>query len=149
MALHDPVSVYTSASNLEAELICNILQHAGIEAHVMEDLSLAGLWVGGTIPGIHTPKVWVNRDDLDQAAAIIHEYERRKATADAERAPAEATEGDSIEATCEECRQTSAFPAAQRGTVQNCPACGALMDVGLDSFTDEWTADDPDGPEAE
>ena len=63
MALNSPVAASTPASNFEAQLICHMLNQSGIEAHYIEDLSLAGLWIGGTIPGIHKPNIWVERAD--------------------------------------------------------------------------------------
>jgi hypothetical protein len=47
MALRDPVAVYNAANNLEAQLLSNRLNEAGIEAHVTEDVSIVGVWLLG------------------------------------------------------------------------------------------------------
>lgn len=38
--------------------------------------------------------------------------------------------GVPIEVLCEECGERTSFPAAQRGSVQECPHCGTFLDVG-------------------
>lgn len=47
-----------------------------------------------------------------------------------------------VQVTCEECGKASSFPAAQRGTVQDCPHCGASVDVEADVFSGEWSEED-------
>ena len=43
MSLSDFVAVYNAATNVEAHLVCELLIEAGVQAHVTEDNSLAGL----------------------------------------------------------------------------------------------------------
>jgi Putative prokaryotic signal transducing protein len=142
MALTNPVAIYNATTNTEAQLLAHMLGQAGIEAHVTEDLSLAGLWWGGTIPSIHTPKVWVDQADSEAAVPVLQEYERKRhEQAQIEQATPAAT--GPVTATCPECGQTSGFPVKARGTVQNCPHCRAYMDVGEDDTTGDWgTPDD-------
>src|SRR5437764_12339890 len=123
MALVDPVKVYVASSNVEAEMVCRLLQAAGIEAFAGEDTSPAGVWVGGTIPGIFDAGVFVSRADAERAVAVIRDHERLEA----ERASAQ---GADVEVVCEECGKPTVFPAAQAGTVQDCPHCGAWVDGG-------------------
>jgi hypothetical protein len=123
MALTDPVKIYAAESNVQAQMIRQLLQEAGVEAFAGEDFSPAGLWWGGTLPGVFDAGVFVNRADADHAAELIREHERLEA----ER---ENAEGADVEVTCEECGQKSSFPAAQRGSVQECPHCNAYVDVG-------------------
>jgi rubrerythrin len=123
MALVDPVKVYVAASNVEAQMTCRLLQEAGIEAFANEDSSPAGVWMGGTIPGVFDAGVYVSRADAERAVEVIRAREQREA----ERSRAQGAE---VEATCEECGKTATFPAAQYGTVQDCPHCGAWLDVG-------------------
>jgi hypothetical protein len=144
MALSNPIAVSTSASNLEAQLICHMLNKSGIEAHVMEDLSLAGLWIGGTVPGIHNPKIYVDKPNAQQAEALIREFEQAQ---NEQRNPAAGVDltKTTINEVCEECGRVNAFPGNVSGTVQNCLYCGQYMDVGeLEEF-DDWSdeADDP------
>jgi hypothetical protein len=123
MHLVDPVKIYAGASNVEAQMICRLLKAAGVEAFAGEDFSPAGLWIGGTLPGVFDAGVYVSRADADRAATVIRQHERLEV----ERSTAPDVD---VEATCEECGQTATFPAAQRGTVQTCPHCSALLDVG-------------------
>jgi hypothetical protein len=131
MGLVDPVKIYAAESNMQAQMICRLLQAQGIEAFAGQDVSPAGAWIGGTIPGVFDAGVFVSRADADRAYELMREHERGQA----ERAGAGGAE---IEATCEDCGKTSGFPAAQRGTVQSCPHCGAWMDVGDVEFPDGW-----------
>jgi hypothetical protein len=130
MALQDPIAIFTASSNVRAQALCHLLVQSGVEAHVIEDLSLVGLWVGGTIPGIHSPKIWVDRADAERAAAILREYEQREAELRADSSSAGETER--VQAACEECGRAVEFPASQRGSVQECPHCGEYVDVPAD-----------------
>src|SRR5262249_20162503 len=122
MGLVDPVKIYAAESNTQAQMICRLLQAQGVEAFAGEDVSPAGAGIGGTLPGVLDAGVFVSRADADRAYELIGEHERREADRSGE-------QGEEIEATCEECGETAAFPAAQRGTVQDCPHCYALVDV--------------------
>jgi ribosomal protein S27E len=123
MGLVDPVKIYAATSNIEAQLICRLLQGAGIDAFAGEDVSPAGIWLGGTVPGVFDAGVFVSRTDAERAVTLIRQEERL----DAERSNAR---GPELEATCADCGKTATFPAAQQGTVQSCPHCGAYLDVG-------------------
>lgn len=148
MALRDPVAVYNAANNIEAHLICDLLNDAGIEAHVTEDVSVVGQGPLGFLPEVHKPQVWTERVDIERVKPFLEEYERQqlqRREAEMKRAAAgEAT----VEATCEECGQRSAFPAAQDGTVQDCPHCGAYVDVGDIPDTEEWWGEPESGDDA-
>lgn len=137
MELRDPVAAYTAVSNHEAQLICELLRSAGIPAAAMEDVSGVGLWLGGTLAGIHKPQVWVERSDLRWAEPVLTDYEHRAAERRAaERGEREA--GQPVAVVCEECGKSSEFPAIQRGTVQSCPHCRAYVDVGDDVGLEGW-----------
>ena len=71
MALHDPIAIFIASSNFEAHEVRLYLSQHGVEAHVVEDASGVGLWLGGTISGIHTPRVWVNRSEAERAVEMI------------------------------------------------------------------------------
>ena len=128
MALKDPVAVYNAANNLEAQLLRNLLAESGVEAFVTEDISQVGTWVGGLIPELHKPQVWVDRAEMERAKPLLEEYERRSALlrqADSEAA----ARGEQIDAVCEDCGGRVSFPVEQRGSVQQCPLCGEYVDV--------------------
>lgn len=133
MSLRDPVAVYNAATNMEAGFVRDALVASGIEAFLTEDFSLGGTWIGGFLPEIHKPQVWVERADIDRAKPVLDEFERR-ATELRKRAAA----GPAIEVVCEECRRSASFPAAQKGSVQQCPDCGAYIDVGEGEAPEGW-----------
>ena len=120
MGLVDPVKVYAGLSNVEAQMICRLLQSAGVEAFAGEDFSPAGIWMGGTIPGVFDAGVYVSRANAEQAIEVIRQHERLQA----ERSSGQ---GMQVEAVCEECGKTAAFRAIQRRTV---PELWRLLDVG-------------------
>jgi hypothetical protein len=137
MSLVDPVKVYAGTSNIEAQMIFRLLQSAGVEAFAGDDVSPAGIWMGGTIPGVFDAGVYVSRCDAEEAVALIRQHERLED----ERSSGQ---GAAVEATCDECGKTASFPAAQRGTVQNCPYCGAYLDVGAGDLANGCGADGED-----
>ena len=148
-SFNDPFAAYNAATNLEAHSVCLALQNAGINATVVEDVSVVGLWFGGTLP-FHNPQVWIERADAQRAAQVLREYENAEATHRA----AENGESDHdeplINATCEECGKTSLFPESLIGTIQPCPHCSAFLDVGDDPGFDDWQVDkDGDEPSVE
>ncbi|HEX3727945.1 MAG TPA: DUF2007 domain-containing protein [Pirellulales bacterium] len=146
MDLRDPIVVYTGASNLEVQLVKVFLSEAGIDACADEDLSLAGLWAFGTLPGIHQPRVWVSTQDRERAQRLLVAYEnlaveRQQASQNHDH-PAKTL----IDVQCEECKVVSSYPSAQLGTVQECPRCGAYVDVGdIDAGESYWLEDGESG----
>ena len=77
-------------------------------------------------------EVWVKEEqDAERAKRLIAEHEVLRQ----DQTRAKAALGP-VEATCEDCRQTSTFPGVDRGTVQQCPRCGAYLDVPGDDELD-------------
>ena len=133
MALRDPFAAYNAANTIEAHLVSNRLNDAGIEAFVIDDVSQAGVeWVG-LLSEIRKPQVWIERTDAERAKPILDEYEQRAA----ERRKTE-SDGVPIEVTCGECGKASEFPATQKGSVQSCPHCAAYVDVGDEIPFEGW-----------
>ncbi len=116
MALRDPFAAYNAANNLEAHLVCNLLNDAGIEAYVIEDLSQVGVWLGGLIPEIHKPQVWIERADVERAKPFLEDYERR-----AEERRRELANAPPVEVVCEECGKTSPVPGQSKGVHPGLP----------------------------
>jgi hypothetical protein len=133
----NPIAVYSANTNQDAHLLKSMLDSAGIEASVTEDNSLVGGWWGGTAPNLHRPKVWVDRSQEEAAAAILRDFEQKRFER-SEYGKDIPTNTEPVKATCEECGETSEFPAVQRGSVQTCPHCGAAMDVGMEEGDEEW-----------
>lgn len=141
MALRDPIAAYNGENNLEAHLVCDLLIEAGIEASVVEDISQVGAWIGGLVPEIHKPQVWIDRSDIERARPVLAAYQQKvSARLDA------AAGGELIEARCEECGMSAHFPASQKGSVQTCPHCQAYVDVGDEAEFAGW--DDLEGEQA-
>jgi len=138
MKLTDPIAAYNADSNLDAQMAQRFLESHGVEAFAIEDHSVVGYWMLGTLPEIHKPQVWVTRADANRAGQLLAEYERLRAERNAQRL---ADQPQTIEAQCEDCGKTSTFAGSLNGTVQECPHCHAYLDVG--EF--EWPSDN-DGP---
>ena len=138
MALQDPVAVYNAANNVEAQLLCNLLVDAGIEAFVTEDVSQVGVWLLGLIPEIHKPQVWVDRSNVEGAAPLIEEFDDRlieQAGVDEVELPDETPDASS-EHFCYHCGEPIAFG------VSHCTACGKALD-----WSDKPTLDEMDTEE--
>lgn len=139
MPLTDPIAAYNASSNLEAHLVCTLLNESGIEAMVVEDVSTAGLWVGGTVSEIHKPQVWVERSDKDRARDVLTAYDRQNAARVA--AQRDTTPVDFIQLNCEHCQQALQFAGSLVGTVQICPHCKKYVDVLDPNEGQDWEAD--------
>jgi hypothetical protein len=129
--------VFVAGSLGLAELVATWLKAQGVEARVMDALTLGG--VDGLTPwsshavSARGIEVWVaDPDQAPRAQQLIAEHEEARAQ------QAAAAEGEEVEAVCEECGETSVFPGRESGTTQNCPSCGAYLDVpGEDEGWDE------------
>jgi predicted Zn-ribbon and HTH transcriptional regulator len=139
---HDMITVYRAESVDEANVVAMWLNAQGITAFV-KDQTMAGTF---DFAALSTPlgiEVYVtDSDQAAQAVEALKEHYKKQAEAEAI--------GPPIEATCEECGQTSSFPYSQRGLVQRCPHCKAYMDVpDPDSVPDAGDAlDAGDVPDA-
>jgi hypothetical protein len=145
MALKDPFAAYNAGSNVEAHMVCGLLQDAGIEAMVIEDVSQVGVWLGGTVAEIHKPQVWIERADIERARPVLTDYDRRATERRAAEKDAGGSAGPPIQVVCEECGKRSEFPANQKGSVQSCPHCRAYVDVGDDVGFEGWDGDSDEG----
>jgi hypothetical protein len=137
MNLKDPVPAYSGADPAGVHILRNLLEEAGIEAFVPEDVDTS--WTGGALPGIRTPQVFIEREDLERAKPVLEDYERlviQRVEADLD----SDTKVAPIEVTCDKCHKESAYPHAQIGSVQSCPVCGAFVDVTSDGTPDEQRA---------
>jgi rubredoxin len=129
MALRDPLAVYNAANNLEAHLLRNLLADAGIEAFVTEDVSQIGTWMGGLVPEIHKPQVWIDRQDSDRAKPVLDDYERRLAERE------NTVEGDSEGPDAAVCLACGEILAAGQSA---CSACGwSYADQEGESLSEE------------
>jgi rubrerythrin len=99
----------------------------------------------GTLPEIHKPQVWVSAADQERARELLEVDEQQQA--ERKQTTREGTPAAPIEVVCEECQQNASYPAEQRGTVQDCPHCGAYVDVESGDEGDRFwlESDKPDG----
>ena len=145
--MDNPIVIYKAIDNWEAQFVRVLLEQEGIEAMAVDDLSVVGLMTIGTLPGIHQPKVYVDRSQGEAAAAIVRQYVERLQQ---ERGVSRLAGGDAaaVEAICEKCGKKTTFKASQRGTIQECRHCGAYLDAGgppTESGDEENRGDASDG----
>ena len=151
MELHDPVAIYTAASDLEAYEIVELLQGSEIPAQVIEDMNL----LDGLNPPVHAAKVWVSSRDMERATAVTQAYEARIQQRElAHHVPVD-LQSEWIDARCDKCGTVTRYAPIQKGTVENCPKCYAFIDIGSDVDFDDWNVievendGDGAGPDAE
>ncbi|MDB5386488.1 MAG: hypothetical protein JWM11_2134 [Planctomycetaceae bacterium] len=142
MALQDPIAAYNAANPYEATLLCQALEGAGIAAHVIDDATQAGVWLGGLVPEPNKTQIWIERADAEAARVFLADYERRAVELSQADSPSVASGVPLIAVTCDACGKTSQFSANLKGSVQSCENCGAYLDVG-ESTDDpaDWAAE--------
>lgn len=127
----EPICVYTASSNFDAHAMATWLESNDIPAYAVEDVAGTNVSILGSVNQFHAPQVFVERTDVEAALPLIRQFEvRRRARGKGEGG------AEPLKAECEECGALSEFPASQNGTTQNCPTCGAYMDVGLDEWSE-------------
>jgi hypothetical protein len=133
VALRDPLHIYDAASNDDALFARMYLESNAIEAFEVDHNSVVGNWLFGRLPGIHKPQVWVERADAERARTCILKYEADRR--EREGVGHSIDDDTPVQVVCEDCAKPSTFPASQLGTLQDCPHCGAYVDVGdVESF---------------
>ncbi|MEO1524677.1 MAG: hypothetical protein AAFX06_04535 [Planctomycetota bacterium] len=128
-----PVCIYTALNNFDAHALVTWLEAHDIPAFAFEDVAGTNVSILGSINDLHAPQVFVDTSDVEAAVPLIKQFEVRRR----ERQTTQ-IDADGITATCEECGQSSQFPAKQNGTTQTCPKCRAYMDVGTDDWPDDF-----------
>jgi hypothetical protein len=146
MLNRDRRCVFVGDTMAAAVVTATWLTSQGIGAQVMDMMTLGGLeGLTGWAPGISARgmEVWVDDPTrADEAREILAEHQASRA----EHAAAAEQRGP-VTVACEECGRTSIFPPNQYGTTQDCPHCGAYMDVVLPGQAEPWEASDADDPE--
>lgn len=134
MKLRDPIVAYVAASNLELQVVVSLLSEAGIKALGVEETSPMTGAVTGYLPEIHRPKLWIERVDSERVGKILADYEARNALRRNRR-----ESGLDVIVRCDACGEESEYDASLAGSVQNCPECGAFVDVGdASAEEDDW-----------
>ena len=134
------VEIHRAKNGAQAHLFVMALEEAGIKAEIQGTVfhpaaATAANLISASASWWDAPRILVFAEDAERAKRLLLEWEsrERKEAQEAEASPP-------IKAVCEECGSSSSFPAAQRGSVQECPQCGAFLDVGDEELTDdgEW-----------
>ena len=130
MSEHDPRCVFVADSVEEGQIMVAHLGAENVEARLMNDSAAGGFEVHHVLlPGRtaeHELEVWVvDPADADRARQIV--MEKVSAFVQVKRARSE--QSDPATAVCEDCGQSAEYPPEQSGTIQNCPHCGAYVDV--------------------
>jgi hypothetical protein len=130
MIYRDPKCVFVADSPGMAEVVVLFLGSNNIQAQVMDPETLGGFLgltpVSSTGISANGIEVWVHEPaNAERARELIAQREEVLK----EKAAKAATRTGTVKAECDECGKTSEFPAAQAGTVQDCPHCGEYMDV--------------------
>jgi hypothetical protein len=149
MIHRDPRCVFVAHTMGLAVVTATWLTNNGIPAQVMDLMTLGGFeGLTAMAPGISARglEVWVeNPAQVEEARALLAEHEAAQA-----RRAAAAQERDPVEVVCEECGKRSRFPGSQFGTIQDCPHCGAYLDVedAAPSAREPGAAQEPDQPKS-
>ena len=116
----EPVCVRRTSTLEEASIIVAWLADNDVEAQIADPDSPGVMAFGITDPeGI---EVYVkDQAAATKAKALLEEHDRKHH---------EGHDGPDIELTCEACGQQLHFSADYAGTTQECPECGAHVDVG-------------------
>ena len=115
----EPVCIRHANNLEEASIIVAWLADQGVEAHIADPDNPGVMAFGVTDPeGI---EVYVKDEATAQRARkLLEEHDRSKESRDAT--------GD-VSISCEACGNSYGFTADQRGSTQECPECGAYIDV--------------------
>ncbi|MBA4064556.1 MAG: hypothetical protein C0501_12760 [Isosphaera sp.] len=158
MADDNPLTVFVAENAQVADAVIGLLAGAGIPADAVVPPAEAS---SDPLTGA-SEVVWRRNEfevrvrDGAQAGAAKELLDGALAAA-AVRAVRERRAGrtGTVAAVCEECGAASEWAAAEMGTTQDCPHCGAYMDIpdpdddwsGVDTGADD--EEDGDGPEPE
>ncbi|MBX9584353.1 MAG: hypothetical protein K2X87_28980 [Gemmataceae bacterium] len=147
----DPRCVFPAANLASANAVADLLGRKGFPCEVVPPPMVppAGDALGLTEGP--PPVVEVRVLDIDQAAPAreLIEAEREAVREVQDRLARRAARTGTVAATCEECGKASDWPAAQAGTTEDCPHCGAFMDVPDPDAGDDWSGVDFGAEEGE
>jgi len=118
-----PICIRHTATVEEADILVAWLAERDIKATIT-DRDNPGAFAFGVTDTEGIEVFVANEEIARRAKELLAEHDREHATEHG----AESAE-TAVEVTCEECKCACSFPADQRGTVQECPECGAYVDV--------------------
>lgn len=120
-----PVCIYRAGRVEEADIVAAWLRNHNIEAQVF-DRGSPGLLAFGITDEQGAGVFVTDPAKADDARRLLDEHQRAihaQRAASAGVAP--------VEVACEDCGHISRFRLEQRGTVAECGACGAYLDVPI------------------
>lgn len=119
---NDPVCVRRSATTEEADVIAAWLDDQGIKATVMGHDSFGHQAFGVTDPegvGVFV----ADEAAAERAVELLTEHDKVTTKG------SDTGGGGTVSFKCEGCGGAATFPVALKGTTQECPHCGAYVDV--------------------
>lgn len=121
--LEDPVCIRRTNTLEEAEILIAWLDERGVKATVLDPDSTGVFAFGVTDPeGV---EIYVaDEETAERAKTLLAEHDRER-----EEAASTSDAPTLIEVKCDECEQLNSFSSDLAGTVQECPECGAFIDV--------------------
>ena len=158
MALSEMFAAFLALSDDEAQHVCDLLVEAGIKAKLIESYPLPYSRNLGFSD--LKPEVWIDRVDAVRAKLVLDKYmlrgddwrmatwrQQQKREREIVQCAAmwyaaqrptgtsagAGASGDAIEVTCEQCGKQWLFPSVLKGSAEECPLCGALVDIGDDA----------------
>ncbi len=119
--VNEPVCVRHADTVEEAGLIVAWLEEQGLEATI----------IGQDSPGVVAFGV-TDREGVAVCVADAEMAERARSLLELHDAePKDGMPGTFLDVTCEDCGEVCSYSDELRGTVQECTACGAYVDVGI------------------
>lgn len=119
------VTVAAFTLSAEAEACKLLLEQKGIRVFLADDNLVRTNWfLSNAIGGA---KLQVAAPDAERAAKILEDYEA------SQKKPPAKTGKENVTFACQECGDRITFPADRCGHVENCPSCGAYVDVPDDT----------------
>jgi len=116
------ICIHRTSTREEADIVIAWLEDRGVQA-VVTDRGNPGVSAFGATDLEGIAICVSDTETAGRAKELLEEHVRQRAAAvpDASTGP--------IEVKCTECGETVEFPAESRGSVQDCPRCGAHLDV--------------------
>jgi hypothetical protein len=132
MADRDPRCVLFAPSRQTAAALAALLTEKGHPAEVvtppMETATDALTGATEAVPPAEF-EVWVADAAHAEPARALIEEQREAIAALREREARRAARTGTVTAVCDECGKSSDWPASDMGKTQDCPHCGAYMDI--------------------
>ena len=115
--------IYRAADFGEADIVVHWLADRRVKAAIKDGHAAATLQVPAIIAPAGIEVYALDPDQVEEARLLLRDH------FDAVAAIRAAAQRDPVEASCDDCGQSSTFPGEVRGRVEHCPHCNAYLDV--------------------